>query len=201
MEGFLFALILFVNLGISWWNARAVGQVWEDAKLMGGWLRVVVWSGAIQSAIGFSMVLLVALGALAYFTGYLPVAYAQKAFSLWYVLIIVPALLSGYVILIESWKNLFRERSFMNFAAAGWNTYASISNTMSMIENMGPALAEVGSLFSGLDDEDDAKAMVTRLVIGLVAISIVGGAIVTWLIIKHYRGTLPKPKALELAPA
>ncbi len=51
-------VILALNFGISWWNARSCGRAWVESKAVGGSIRVLVWCGAIQSAIGFSSVFL-----------------------------------------------------------------------------------------------------------------------------------------------
>lgn len=52
----LLMLVLGVNLVISFLNARNVGRVWAETKAVGGWIRVLAWCGAIQSAIGFTYV-------------------------------------------------------------------------------------------------------------------------------------------------
>src|SRR3546814_3942671 len=62
---FLMIGLLRLNGAISWWNAYACGRNWIEARMLGGWPWVMVCCGAIQSAIGFSMVYgTVELGAL-----------------------------------------------------------------------------------------------------------------------------------------
>ena len=50
----LFALVWVLNFGISVWNAYAVGKVWVEARLAGGWHRFMCWMGAVMSACGFT---------------------------------------------------------------------------------------------------------------------------------------------------
>src|SRR5579883_2125766 len=57
----LMILITALNIGISWLNASVCGRSWEESKACGGIVRLVVWCTAIQSAIGFSSVLVLAL--------------------------------------------------------------------------------------------------------------------------------------------
>jgi hypothetical protein len=195
MSTLIVVALVLLNLGISYWNARVCGQVWNEVKALGGWMRVVVWSGAVQSAVGFSSVLLLALGGLAYVTGYLPAEYARRMTSLWYVLVIIPALMTGWVLTIHSWIVLWRERSLMDLAAASWNTFASLKNTYDAVQHMGGAMDSAGSLFGDLfDDVDDPKAALALLCLVIVVSSILGGVLLTWLIIRKHRGTLALPK-------
>ena len=51
----LIAVILWcVNLGISIWNAYAVGGAWVESNHAGGFSRLVAWAGAVMSAFGFT---------------------------------------------------------------------------------------------------------------------------------------------------
>src|SRR3546814_11235201 len=101
---FLMIGLLRLNGAISWWNAYACGRNWIEARMLGGWPWVMVCCGAIQSAIGFSMVYgTVELGAL-YLVGYLPPETVKLAMDFWYVMIVIPALGSGLLLPITSWK-------------------------------------------------------------------------------------------------
>jgi hypothetical protein len=33
-------LVLILNFGISWWNARVTGLDWVESKHLGGWIRL-----------------------------------------------------------------------------------------------------------------------------------------------------------------
>src|SRR4051812_14696435 len=132
-------LLLALNFGVSWFNCWSVGRVWNESKTLGGWLRLLCWCGAIQSAIGFSSVIGFALGAVLHGLGYLPDKIAHGAISLWYLLIIVPALGTGLLITIESWIAAFRERSLMNMGVAAYNTFAMAHNVYGAIDGIGQA--------------------------------------------------------------
>lgn len=186
-------LVVVLNLGISYWNARVCGQVWEDAKALGGWLRVLVWCGAIQSAIGFSSVLMILLGGIAYAFGYLPQNLIKGMFSLWYVLVIVPALMSGWIITIHSWISLARDRSLLNMGTTAWNTYASIHNTIDAFQGIGGAFDGIGKMFDDVDSDSAPLALVILAVV-LVLASVLGGIFLTAAIIKANKGTLPLPE-------
>ena len=48
--------VMILNLVISFLNARNVGRIWAETKAVGGWIRLLAWCGAIQSAVGFTFV-------------------------------------------------------------------------------------------------------------------------------------------------
>ena len=113
-------LILALNFGVSWLNARTCGRAWVESKAAGGLVRVLVWCGAIQSAIGFSSVFVFPLLFVA--NAVAPDAFSaddlNAAESLWYLTIIIPALGTGLLITIESWIAVYRERSLGNIGVA-----------------------------------------------------------------------------------
>src|SRR3546814_14809633 len=113
--------------------------------MLGGWPWVMVCCGAIQSAIGFSMVYgTVELGAL-YLVGYLPPETVKLAMDFWYVMIVIPALGSGLLITIHSWTLVFRERRLSSLGGAAWNTYAQAQNTFDAINGIGPVWKAIRS--------------------------------------------------------
>jgi len=193
-------LILALNFAISWWNARACGRAWVESKAIGGAIRVIVWCGAIQSAIGFSSVFLFPLIfiANAAFPDYFTAEFVNGALGLWYITIIFPALGSGLAITIESWITAYREHSLANLGRAAWNTLAQAHNTIGAIRNLGPAFEAVGKMFaSALGGRGDArgKAAVLGLLIAItvVTVALAAGAILTSALIHHYAGTVPLP--------
>jgi hypothetical protein len=187
-------LILLLNLAISWANCWAVGRIWNDTRALGGWPRLLAWSGAIQAAIGFSSVIGFAVGYIAYATGHLPPHAAKAALSLWYLLIIVPALGTGLIITIQSWIAALRERSLLNMGVAAYNTYAQASNMIGAIGGIGDAWKAVGDLFDSRDNEGAAPAMILT-VLALVALALLGGIVLTYALIRKYAATsaLPEP--------
>ena len=190
--GFLVIFILVLNFGISWWNARACGRAWAELQAVGGAVRVLVWCGATQSAIGFSMVFL------------LPITFAAHAidpqtvtdgvvadiFDLWYVSIIIPALGTGLAITIESWIAAYRDRSLANLGVAAYNSFAQVHNTMGAVRGLGPALQSVGGLFTG---KGDARGKAIILVVVIVVFALTAGVVLTAVLIQHYAGTVPLP--------
>src|SRR5690348_5531771 len=107
------AVILVFNFALSWWNARACGRAWVEAKAVGGLVRFSVWCCAIQSAIGFSSVFIFPLvfAVHAALPDIFTDANVKAAVSLWYLTIIFPALGTGLAITIESWIATYREPS------------------------------------------------------------------------------------------
>ena len=192
-------LVLGLNLVISFLNARNVGRVWAETKAIGGWIRVVAWAGAIQSAVGFTYVYAFLVAYIAVSTGYLPPAMLGVLMSLMYIMIIIPLLGSAIVITIQSWINVAREKSLMNLGVAGWNTFATAYNTYNAIQSFGPALDSVteglGGLFSGDGDSDDNAARV----ILLAAIVLLAGVLTTTVIIRRYEASLPVSEEVRSA--
>ena len=184
-------LVLVLNLVISFFNARSVGRVWAESKAIGGWIRLVVWAGAIQSAIGFTYVYAFIVGYIAVSTGYLPAAMLGVLLNLMYVMIVVPLIGSAIIITIQSWINVARERSLMNIGVAGWNTFATAYNTYNAVQSFGPALDSVtqglGGLFGGDGDSDDNAARVVLL----AAIVLLAGVLTTTVIVRRYEASLP----------
>lgn len=198
LSSFWLCVILALNFGVSWWNARACGRAWIESKAVGGPIRFLVWCGAVQSAIGFSSVFLFPLifvaNALApdYFTD----EYLKGAMSLWYLTIIFPALGSGLIITIESWIAAYRERSLGNLGIAAYNTLAQLHNTMSAIDSLGPAFSSVGDIFSSVltsrgSARDKAALIGLMIAIAVVVTALAAGTILTAVLIHRYAGTVP----------
>ena len=185
-----------LNFVISWLNARTCGRAWVEARALGGYIRVLVWCGAIQSAIGFSSVSLFPLlfGANALYPEDFTRADLHWGLSLWYVSIIFPALGTGFIITIESWIRAYRERSLSNLGGAAYNTFAQIHNTMGAINNLHSAFKSVGKVLgSALSGRGNARAKAVLIAVIIVAIALCSGIIVTWALIHRYAGTVPLP--------
>ena len=193
----LLMLVLGVNLVISFLNARNVGRVWAETKAVGGWIRVLAWCGAIQSAIGFTYVYAVVITYIAASAGYLPPELAMVLLNLIYVMIVVPMIGTGILITIQSWISFAREKSLGNLGAAGWNTFATAYNTYNAVQSFGPALSSVtdslGGMFDG-DGDSDSSAM---RVILLAAIVLLAGIMTTVVIVRRYEATLPVSEELR----
>lgn len=184
-------LLLIVNGVISFFNARNVGRVWAESKAVGGWIRLLAWCGAIQSAIGFTFIYAYLVGFIAITAGYLSPEMINVFGSLMYVMIIVPAIGTGLIITIQSWINFARDKCLSNLGIAGWNTFAQAYNMYNAVQSFGGAVESVqnglGGLFDGDGDSDNSSARV----ILLAAIALLAGVLTTSVIIRRYEATLP----------
>jgi hypothetical protein len=198
-------LIVVLNVGISWLNAGVCGRSWEESKACGGIIRLVVWCTAIQSAVGFSSVTALPLIFLAheYAPGYFTEIYFKGALNLWYLTIIFPTIGAGLAITIESWVAAYRDASLLRLSNAAWNTFAQVYNTARAIDYMGGAFSAVRDAFgsasnstSDANDEDkDAIAIVgVTIMLTIVSLALLGGCLITAVIIRYYAGTVPLPE-------
>lgn len=187
--------LLALNGFISWWNCKVAGSVWIESKKLGGYMRVLVWCGAIQAAIGFSSILIMLLAFGAYSGGYLDKQHFNGAMSLWYLLVIIPALGSGLIITIHSLREAWRTRQIGDIGVAAWNSFAQGYNMFNAASDVPRAFGDLGELFKG-GDSDDAKAKMTALMLLIVVLAIVGGCMITAGLIGHYaKQSLPQPVA------
>jgi len=125
----LFALVWVLNFAISVWNAYAVGKVWIEARIAGGWHRFMCWIGAVMSACGFTWCYLSFLALTAHHFQWLTEEQVRAGLNLGYVLLLPFILFGGYALTLDSWAQAFRRGGFLNYGAAAWNTYATIHNT------------------------------------------------------------------------
>lgn len=192
MELLFIVGLLALSCVISWWNCKVVGEIWVEAKAMGGFMRLLAWCGAVQAAVGFSQVLIFGLAFGAFSFGYLPKEYASAAISLWYLLIIVPAIGTGLIITVHSLITAWRERNIANMGTAAWNTFASGMNVYNAFKGVPDAWEAVGSVLGGKGKKDDNKA---ALLILLVVVAIAGGILITMSLIRYYAAQAKIPVA------
>jgi hypothetical protein len=193
----LFALVWVMNFAISIWNAYAVGKVWIEARIAGGWHRFMCWVGAIMSACGFTWCYLSFLALTAHHFQWLTDEQVLAALNLGYILLLPFILFGGYAITFDSWAHAFRRGGFLNYGMAAWNTYASIHNTYSAWRNLGGAFASLGNfLGSGRQrersrDGDGGGGIIVVLL--LVAFALLAGVLTTAVIIRRVAATEPLP--------
>lgn len=195
----LFALVWVLNFGISVWNAYAVGKVWVEAKLEGGWHRFMCWMGAIMSACGFTWCYLSFLALSAHYFQWITEKETMIALDLGYVLLLPFMLFAGYAITLDSWAQAFRRGGFLNYGTAAWNTYASIHNTFSAWRNLSGAFTGLRDFFGGnrsRSDDDDGPSPII-VVILLVGLALLGGVMTTAVIIRRVAATDPLPPPPE----
>lgn len=199
----LIAGICVLNVFISWWNAYVCGRNWEDAKQAGGFIRVLMWCAAAQSAIGFSSVYIIGLllAATGYYMAFPSEAMTPAdiadlwnyAMSFWYLAVIFPALGSGLVITIHSWMEAYRRRDFGSMAVAGYNTFAQVSNMYRAGSGIGQAGSVLGEAFGKLlGGKGDAKGKVLILAFLLAVVAILAGVLTTATLIQKYARTAPR---------
>ena len=185
MSALLIVLLVLWNVGISFWNARSCGEVWIEANAIGGWSRVMVWCGAIQSVIGFSsLYVIVAALVIGGKTG-------DAILGLWYLLIIIPALGSGLLITLQSWRNAYQSGSWGDIGVGVYNTIAEANNIYGATSGIESAGSLVKDVFSGDDDTQGFFAKVAIVVVVGAALTLAVGT--TWIIIQHYKGTTKVP--------
>lgn len=183
MEMLLLFGLLLLNFGISWFNAWSVGRSWADSKAIGGWVRFMVWCGAIMSAAGFTWCYLIILAFIAGATGLLEYQYVKAALELGYVVIILPVLGSGLAIWIDSVTTAWRRRDAVSIGVAGWNTFAQAHNTYEAVSMLPGIFESLGEVFSG-GDSDDVKGKALILVLLLVVLALCGGVFTTVAIVR-----------------
>lgn len=198
VDAVLLVGILILNVFISVWNCYAVGSAWKDTMAIGGWFnKLLLWSGVIQSGVGFSMPILIVLtwGTVSFLTtGAHPKLtpaegqeMMQAVLSLWYIAIIFPILGSGLAIWAHSLREAYRRRTFGSFAVAGWNSYAQIHNTVSAINGLGGAFGNVGEFFGkAMSGKGDGKGKAAILVILLVILSLVAGFMIAFGLVRYF---------------
>jgi hypothetical protein len=193
MDLLLLGLVWVLNFAISAWNAYAVGKSWVEARVVGGWPRILCWSGAVMSASGFTWCYLILLALVAARFEVLDQTQLTAAVSLGYILLIPGILLSGLVITLDSWARAFRQGGFLNYGVAAYNTYAQIHNTYSAITSFGQAVGVVGDFFQGRRSRDRDGKSGQVLVVLLVILALAAGILTTAFIIWRVAGTMPLP--------
>jgi hypothetical protein len=200
-------LLWFLNFGISWFNAWAVGSTWDSSKEEGsGGAYFMNWMGAIMSASGFTWCYLIVLGLIATqvpmawlvdaeegaepVTGMLLEGDSLQAFAdLGYLVIIVPILGSGLAITVASWRAFARRRTVGDGMVTGWNTFAQVHNTYHAVRALPGVLDRLGGFFGGKSSGSSSGGGKKGglIVIVLVILAVLGGVITTYAIIQARR--------------
>ncbi len=197
MDAILIVLVLALNVIISLWNCYAVGTAWKDVMALGSkFEKLVAWSALVQSGVGFSMPILIALtyvtisvltvGEKPTLTPAEGQQVLQSIFSLWYVAVIFPVIGTGFAITAHSLYIAYQRRDFRSIAIAGWNSFAQIHNTLSAINNLGGAFKNVGALFDGIGRSDDARVKIVAIVIILVIIALASGFMIAFALVRYF---------------
>ncbi|MCI0700330.1 MAG: hypothetical protein L0241_04540 [Planctomycetia bacterium] len=191
----LIILVWLLNLGISIWNAYAVGLAWVEAKHAGGWPRIVAWAGAAMSAMGFSWCYLLILTYGAYGLDWLDLEHVGVALQMGYVLLVPGVLAAGMVITLDSWARAYRVRTLANIGRAAWNSYVQIHNTFHAIRDFDKAFGSVldtansnSSSFSSGDSGKKSTGVVFIIVFVIAVLALLSGILTTAVIIYRVAG-------------
>lgn len=194
-------ILLVLNAFVSCFNAWSVGRGWNETRVVGGFPRFMSWMGATMSAVGFSWCYLVIAAFVAGpdCLNKLPEPYVAKMFGLGYLALVVPLIGSGIAITVDSWAYFWRRRTLANGAIAGYNTLADVYNIYQAVRHVPGAWDGAKDLFKGSSDEDEGKAALAKLAIGLAMLAVFGGVITAALIIKSVAKSTATDRALRYA--
>lgn len=175
-------ILMIVNAGVSWWNARNAGRMWLEAQSLGGWVWLLTWCAAIQAAAGFTSIAAFILVMLAGFLGLLPDQSEAAASGLVYLLTVIPIIGTGLVITLSSWRIAFREKSLASMGVAAYNSLA-------MAYNMASAVKDIPGVWDGLqkfykknrNNKGNANTIVAVVMIAVAALAI-GYLLTRWII-------------------
>src|SRR5262245_40972448 len=191
-------ILLVINFAISWFNAYSVGRSWADSKVIGGWLRFMVWCGAVMSASGFTWCYLVGFALIGTSTDLLPMKYIQVALELGYVVVILPTLGSGIAIWMDSVTTAWRRRDTASAAVAAWNTYAMAHDTCEAATILPRVFKDLYRSFS-VADEDDKEGLPFLLATLTVFLVLSLGVITTAAIVRSTARKYARAVRLSMA--
>jgi hypothetical protein len=142
-----------------------------------------------MSACGFTwcyLVILCAINSVIPEAHRLSAKYMDAVLALGYIAIVLPVIGSGIAITIQSWMIFWRERTFMNGAVAGYNSFADIYNVYSAMDAIPEAFNLVSKAFDGDsdDDDDDGKGKLLLIAVVLAVACLIAGILTTTVIIR-----------------
>ncbi len=190
-------VVWLINLGISFWNARVVGLAWVESKRVGGWLRVMIWAGAVMAACGFIWCYLVLEGFVGHwlFPNKVTVDVMEGVFYLGYLVIAPAVIFSGFLIWIDSLIQAYLRRDFASIGRATWNTFAQAHNTYRAFKGMPEAWRGSKERLSGRSRRSSSspstggKGGGALLILILVFAAVILGILTTYAIVMKYAGT------------
>lgn len=176
MSLLMIAGLMVLNGLISIANGYSAGRGWDDARLLGGYARVLSWCTAIMSASGFTWVYLALLAFGASAIGKLTDDALQALLSLGYLAIIMPVLGSGLLIWLESVRRAWHTKRLGDMAIGGWNTYAQFSNMGHALRDIPDAWSIVEGFFGKRSKSKDGEKAAVLL---LAVLALTAGALTT----------------------
>lgn len=101
--------------------------------------------------------------------------FQQLSADLIYLFCVVTIIPTGFYIWIRSLKTFWEERTLATGLTAGWNSFAQIHNTVSVVRNAPSALGRVAkALFGGKGSKKDNTIIVLAAIFVLI-VAIFGG--------------------------
>jgi|GEM_PF-794982 len=189
LRGIGIALILLLNFAISWFNAWAAGKAWPERRELAWPARIVLWSTALMSFVGFSWCYLFLIGFGLYkfhdswsALSWMDATRFEQMQSLGYVILMPVLLVTGLVLTIDAWAAAWRRRQAADIGVAVYDTFAMIYNTAEAIQYLPGAFDKVGDLFS--DNDRDLEDWVVVVIVAIVIAILFLGLFTTGAIIK-----------------
>lgn len=198
------ALWIILTLVLSTLNAVGAGYAWPESKERGGLAHLVTWSVAVMASIGFTMLLALLNLSVALSMHWITPELAARGEALTFSLVAVPILGTGLIITLDAWAAWRRSRSLGDLALAGYDTWAQAHNTYVVVRHLGGAMRSAEGLFEGssggVDADIDEEGTVALVVILLVLAAVIGGALITWGIVKVARDASEARMQRAVAP-
>lgn len=180
MEYLVLFIFLIVNSVISFLNAYGAGAMYSEAKVIGGWTRVVNISALIMAVCGWSWVILTIETIIVVTTGYLEPVEAEAMFNLGYLFLIVPIIGSGFALWAHSLIRAFKTRSLGDIGVAGWNTFAQVHNVYTAAKHAPGAIQSVMNAFGKSKEGRKLLAIILLVIIALGGGILITIAIARW---------------------
>lgn len=187
----LILFFLVLNGAICWWNCFVIGSSWHTVANEGSWWqKTVVYSAVVQSALGFTWCFSIILSGILLLYSFMAPSKlshedAMSIFELFngltYLIIVPGIVISGLALMVQSWVQAYRTRSLASGVVAGWNTFAQLSNTISMFRHIGPVFDAVRKAAT-----DNLKKNVFVVALCLAVLSLIGGIYLTYRLIEMY---------------
>lgn len=172
--------------GIAYWNARAAGLAWDDSKIVGGFGRAIIWTGAIQSALGFSAIILGIIAFLLERRHDLTPSMIHWINIVFCVVTIIPCIGAGICLALQRSIEFKKDRdTFSGMRALGTSIAAGedMANAANSLFSA-PKVSEGNSQDSQSSDDKGKGLLLAVLIVGF---AILTGVTITYLIVTAYR--------------
>jgi hypothetical protein len=176
MVDILTVLIIAIDFAFSVWNAYVSGLNIETLRRGGGssWLEAVAYSGLGLAYAGATYVMIIVVGYVAYFFGYVSSDVVDGVLG--FDFLVFGALIIGFglMVAIQSIYVAVKRRSLGSVAVAAWNIFAEVWDIASYVEGFGDAIAMVKGV--GGDKRDETSLILIVIVALFLAYFIVHAA-------------------------